>query len=339
LAGRPHEAEQDLLEAVDISDSIGDRYYRSSAQGSLGIIANQLGDYEAVGPLADAQFREATEVGNEGYRGFGKIIGAAVERSMGNVDAVAERAAEAVAILEPVGVDFGLCFAHTLLMWAALQHGDFALADAHLERAVAAGASPPFLGLAFMTAAQLERARDDLARAEEVARSALAHMGPGFAYTAEGLETLAGVLAMRGAHDEASRLFGAADALRARHGVVRWAADEAAYQSDVDVARAGLSDRFAKEWEDGAALSAEEAVAYATRGRGERRRPTSGWDSLTPTELDVVRLVAEGLTNPQIGERLFISRGTVKTHLAHVFAKVGVSTRSELTREALRRAI
>jgi DNA-binding NarL/FixJ family response regulator len=56
-------------------------------------------------------------------------------------------------------------------------------------------------------------------------------------------------------------------------------------------------------------------------------------------ELDVVRLVTEGLTNPQIGERLFVSRGTVKTHLAHVFAKLGVSTRAELATEATRRGI
>lgn len=56
-------------------------------------------------------------------------------------------------------------------------------------------------------------------------------------------------------------------------------------------------------------------------------------------ELDVVRLVTEGLTNLQIGERLFVSRGTVKTHLAHVFAKLGISTRAELATEATRRGI
>jgi DNA-binding CsgD family transcriptional regulator len=66
------------------------------------------------------------------------------------------------------------------------------------------------------------------------------------------------------------------------------------------------------------------------RARGERKRPSSGWESLTPTEVDVVRLAAQGLTNPEIADKLFIARTTVKTHLAHVFAKLGVSTRSEL---------
>ena len=48
------------------------------------------------------------------------------------------------------------------------------------------------------------------------------------------------------------------------------------------------------------------------------------------TELRIVALVATGLTNPQIAERMFIARGTVKVHLGHVFAKLGVSTRAEL---------
>lgn len=68
--------------------------------------------------------------------------------------------------------------------------------------------------------------------------------------------------------------------------------------------------------------------------RGPRRRPASGWDSLTPSEVEVVRLVAEGLSNPAIAQRLFVSRHTVETHLRHVFAKLGVSSRTELAVEA-----
>jgi DNA-binding CsgD family transcriptional regulator len=51
----------------------------------------------------------------------------------------------------------------------------------------------------------------------------------------------------------------------------------------------------------------------------------------------VVRLAVEGLTNPQIGDRLFISRRTVQTHLSHVFTKLGISSRVELAAEAARR--
>ena len=83
---------------------------------------------------------------------------------------------------------------------------------------------------------------------------------------------------------------------------------------------------FDSAWAEGAALSTEEAIAYAQRGRGQRKRPTSGWASLTPTELDVVRLVSEGLGNKDIAARLFVSPRTVQTHLTHVYTKLGLTS-------------
>jgi DNA-binding CsgD family transcriptional regulator len=88
---------------------------------------------------------------------------------------------------------------------------------------------------------------------------------------------------------------------------------------------------------EGRGLTMDEAVAYVSRARGSRKRPPGGWESLTPTELQVVRHAASGLTNPEIGERMFISRGTVKIHLSHIYAKLGVRNRAELTAEATRR--
>ena len=66
-------------------------------------------------------------------------------------------------------------------------------------------------------------------------------------------------------------------------------------------------------------------------------RPSHGWAALTPTELQVVALVADGLTNPQIAERLLMGRATVKTHLDHVFTKTGLHSRTELAAEYVRR--
>jgi DNA-binding CsgD family transcriptional regulator len=68
-----------------------------------------------------------------------------------------------------------------------------------------------------------------------------------------------------------------------------------------------------------------------------RARPVSGWEALTPAELEVVRLAADGLTNRQIGSRLFVSHRTVATHLSHVFDKLGVRSRVALAREAAQR--
>jgi DNA-binding CsgD family transcriptional regulator len=86
------------------------------------------------------------------------------------------------------------------------------------------------------------------------------------------------------------------------------------------------------------ALAPMRAFGIGRKRRGARKRPVGGWEALTPSELEVVRLAAEGLTNPDIGRRLFISRRTVQTHLAHAFRKLEISSRVELAVEAARRA-
>jgi DNA-binding CsgD family transcriptional regulator len=80
------------------------------------------------------------------------------------------------------------------------------------------------------------------------------------------------------------------------------------------------------------------AAVWAERGRTElqatgervRRRDPSTLDVLTPQELQVARLVATGLTNREVAQRLFLSPKTIDTHLGHVFRKTGVRTRAEL---------
>src|SRR5207249_7479306 len=92
------------------------------------------------------------------------------------------------------------------------------------------------------------------------------------------LEVLAGAAALQESHQEATRLFAAVDAARALTGIVRFKVDEGSFAATIAALRAAMSDdAFAAAWSEGAALSLEEAVAYATRGRGERKRPSSGW--------------------------------------------------------------
>jgi DNA-binding CsgD family transcriptional regulator len=64
------------------------------------------------------------------------------------------------------------------------------------------------------------------------------------------------------------------------------------------------------------------------------RRPTLGWRALTESELAVVRLVADGLTNREVAERLYVSPHTVNGHLRHAFEKLAINSRVALTRIA-----
>jgi DNA-binding CsgD family transcriptional regulator len=79
-------------------------------------------------------------------------------------------------------------------------------------------------------------------------------------------------------------------------------------------------------------------VRSRLRELGVRRRlvttepETSGWAAMTTSELTVARLVAEGLTNREVAERLFVSPHTVNSHLRHVFSKLGINSRVELAR-------
>jgi DNA-binding CsgD family transcriptional regulator len=81
-----------------------------------------------------------------------------------------------------------------------------------------------------------------------------------------------------------------------------------------------------------------EAGARAVMRRVERvatNRPVSGWASLTETESRVAHVVADGLSNPEVGRRMFLSRHTVDFHLRQIYRKLAIHSRVELTRFVL----
>ncbi len=152
----------------------------------------------------------------------------------------------------------------------------------------------------------------------------------GWVFLPDALDVLSEAAAGAGRHADAVRMLGAADRARRDFGTCRWTGEDSHWLTLCADLRDSLGAAFDTLWASGEALSLTEATAWVRRARGERRRPPTGWESLTPTELRVVELAVAGLTNPQVAERMFISRATVKTHLEHVYAKLGVPNRASL---------
>jgi DNA-binding CsgD family transcriptional regulator len=237
---------------------------------------------------------------------------------------------------------------------AALAAGDPERARALAAAAVATPTALPCLGLTVLGEAQV--AAGDPAGAFGTARR-LGRLGPdapwpvacgswieGLARAALGERTLA-LACLRGAADRLEGLGLPFQAARARLG---WAEVAAAGRADDDDdVSAGGADAAEAARRSMAAFDRLGARPLADKARrllralGERPAapPRAATGELSERELQVVRLVAAGLSNAEIAGRLFISPRTVTTHLQHVYGRLGLPSRTALTRWVLERGL
>jgi predicted ATPase/DNA-binding CsgD family transcriptional regulator len=163
------------------------------------------------------------------------------------------------------------------------------------------------------------------------------------------LEGLACDAGANGEAERAAKLFGAAQALREATGFPLEPAMRALAEPYLVGARSRLEESaWTEAWEEGRAMSMETAIEYALSEEEpstitSSAAPTEQLSTpvsehpagLTPREVEVLGLVAEGLTNPQVAQRLFLSPRTVQRHLNSVYRKLGVSSRTAATHLAL----
>jgi predicted ATPase/class 3 adenylate cyclase/DNA-binding CsgD family transcriptional regulator len=166
--------------------------------------------------------------------------------------------------------------------------------------------------------------------------------------SASGLEGLASVVASQGEPAWAARLWGVAEALREAIGAPLPPVYRADYDQSVAAARAQLGEQtFAATWMEGRTMTPEQALAAqgpvilstppsAERASTSPKKPVATYpDDLTAREVEVLRLLAQGLTDAQIADQLIISRRTVNSHLTSIYGKIQVSTRAAATRYAI----
>jgi ATP/maltotriose-dependent transcriptional regulator MalT len=368
-SGEPIPAIAAAQEGRDLADALGDRFFSQICRYWLSIALTLQGDLTQASQVARALVDEAEAAADHTMMVFGQVCYAAALFIQGQAAAAHAAAQSAQAAAATIG-GFFEDTVYVLFANAAMAGGDAPAAsqanEAALRHTVPArqlfviGVAP--LAEAALAGGDLVTARrwaDDVVavvpgwcqmvartvrafvaiaegepeQAERDAHEALAVAARTQAYTrvADTFECLGRLAVDDVNHQHVARLLGAADGIRQRMGNVRFPMYQGGYDAVVAAVREALGQsNFDAAWAEGAALSVEEAIAYAQRGRGERKRPTSGWGSLTPMEQDVVRLVREGLANKDIAARLFISPRTVQSHLTHVYAKLGVASRVQL---------
>lgn len=322
-----------FAEAVDAHDLT----WQFSSLYALILVQAYQGDEHGYRATAQAAESFADELGGF-YPGMCQGAIAVASLSSADVESAARAGATAQEQLTIAPPQIAAVWTYPMAE-IALRRGDLAEARHWADKAVSMTAGWS-LSVALMTRARIALADKDAGSAERDLHEALGCAAEVEAYLVlpDVLEALARVVGGDGNHREAARFCGAADGMRGRNGGVRFKAYDADHEANIATLRDALgSTDFDAAWAEGASMSTTEAIAYAQRGRGQRKRPSNGWASLTPTELDVVRLVGEGLGNKEIAARLFVSHRTVQTHLTHVYTKLGLTSRLQLAQEALRR--
>lgn len=341
--GEFSEAHDLLRDVVENAQRVQDRHLRSLGLGFLGYALLHLGDYDAARVACQESLAMGRESGNVLIEARALFALGKIAQAKGDDTTARDLLKESVDLVRAVPMPFFRVTYLAALGDAEAAAGDVDIAREHLDEAtrISREAGNKW-GLAHaLSCLATVYARDDQDdRAEDLWHEALAlrlKMGDK-AGIAECLRNLMHVATKQGSYLEATRLAAAACAIIENIGQVLPTAEQGRLEETTEMLRTQLSaGDFQSAWTEGQELGIAEAVAYASRGRGERKRPASGWNSLTPAELSVVRLLPEGLSNVEIGERLFISAGTVKVHLSHVYAKLGVSKRAEVAAEAIRR--
>ena len=300
--------------------------------------AARLAAWDAAIPAAEEARRLASELGDPQMEAAANTAVSLIAGMRGDEEAAERASAQAERVAEPVGANITVAFAQFGRVLAALGAGRHADAYNSAVRLFDPADSAHHPVIASWVIGDLAEAALHIDRVEE-ARARLAQ-----------IETAAGdrpgswiALGLRHAHallaDETDAAERFEDALGADLG--RWPFQRARIQlahgqwlrRQRRIAESRTPLRTARDAFDalGCASWGDQARReLRASGESSRRRDPAARELLTAQELQIAQLAAEGLTNREIGQRLFVSHRTVSTHLYRIFPKLGITARSEL---------
>jgi DNA-binding CsgD family transcriptional regulator len=275
--------------------------------GILGILAEDAGDFDRAYPLQLEAMKLSRALGDRSNAALSLTHVGVIQWGQGREDDAIASWQEALATQRELGEAWGASISLSYLGLAACNRSRFGEAADFLAESLAM--------------------RWAMRTQEEIAH---------------GIANFGVLAAVSGQHAVASRLLGAAEALREAIGLELQEPERSVYARATDAARGGLHvDVFTACWSAGRALPPAQAVAEALATRGDHaeppgaRPPVLGTASLTSREHEVLRLLVLGRTDREIAAALFVSPRTVHGHVANIFSKLGVNTRTAAVTTAI----
>ena len=351
--------ERALARAVDAPAAV-----RARALFGAALLSHYLGDDERTDALAEESLDLCRQLGDpRGVASALFILGVAAE-DRGDYARAVPFFEEARELFDRIGEAYNAVLTTYHLGIVAYGRGDAAEATALLEEALAhwretddargKGAALSYLGFVAGNGSDEARAVACFAEGLALCDRPTAQQALNFGLLGLGIGALA---VSSGQPERATRLFGATAALTEPVGFRFALPERATYERAVQAARAVLGDQaFAAAWTAGEAMSSEQAVAEAAyllaacAATGTRAAPAAAaipttalvpgvGFGLTARELEVLRLLARGLSNPQIADALSISRKTASHHVESILAKLGVESRAAAAGHAVRHGL
>jgi len=355
-------AARSLLEqTVALFRQAGDKIGIAWSLMHLAITVGRQGDYSKGRVLFEENLARQRELGNKRGIAFSLCMFAQMlvdcQHDSATVRSLPE---EGLALFREIGDKWGIATAFMLLGQVALQQGDLPTASSLAEESVRLckevghrwDTGPSIAIFASQAVAVLAKVADvqhDQVRARALFKESLdiAREVGDKVLIASGLESLAGVVAAQGEPVWATRLWGAAEALRETIGAPMPPVEHASYERATVAVHVYLGERtFAAVWAEGGTMTPEQ-VLLAREPETTRQQISKGAAAaplakaptypagLTAREVEVLRLVAQGLADAQVAEQLVISPRTVNWHLTSIYSKLGVSSRAAATRFAV----
>jgi predicted ATPase/DNA-binding NarL/FixJ family response regulator len=314
---------------------------RASGLWTAALLAHYQGDYAAERPLAVASLAAARAAGDP--RTLARAMYVDALSLVIDQDAATARYRELLALCERLHDDAGVAMACNDLGEIARAAGELEEAVPLYERALElwrAGSDPSGVARAAHNLAQAMLIRGELDRATTLLAEAL-EASRSIGDRTQEASTLAGLAAVAAAREPsaaAATLYGAAQAELDAVDIALDPLDAAPFHAAEAALRAALGDaRFTEASARGRQLSDDERRRLVERIAAGAPAPAS--DLLTRRELEVVRLIAAGLTNGEIAQRLVVSDHTVHRHVSNILGKLGVPSRAAAASLAAQRGL